>query len=64
MAKNDYNGIVSGSDYIPELTGGKSSLVDSLIGLIPSSVTDAEVRKERLKRYENGVSPTFTKEET
>lgn len=47
--------ITSEGEYIAKLTGAKTSIVDSLVGLIPSSVTDAEVRQERFKKHEHSL---------
>jgi antitoxin (DNA-binding transcriptional repressor) of toxin-antitoxin stability system len=47
--------IINEGEYIAKLTGAKTSIVDSLVGLIPSSVTDAEVRRERLKKHEHSL---------
>ncbi len=38
--------------YIATVTGAKHGVVDSLVGLIPSSVTDEEVRRERRGKFE------------
>ncbi len=44
--------ITDDGGYVARLTGARTGVVDSLVGLIPSTVTDEEVRRGRLEKYE------------
>lgn len=47
--------ITNEGECIAKLVGTKASVVDSLVGLLPSSVTDKEVREERIRKHEKST---------